>query len=116
MGHKLDASEGARSFPPEPDVDGHDQVISDLRQDLQNRIAQQLGISAAELRDPGETPNAVHSASNPFQSTDTALSRECLELLDAYIRIADPEQRRRCLHAVRDVAYASADESPAPEA
>lgn len=116
MDRKLDASEGARSFSPESDVNGPVQVMSDLRQDLQNRIAQQLGISAAELRDPGETPNAVHSASNPFQSTDTALSRECLELLDAYIRITDVEQRRRCLQAVRDVASAAADEGPVEEA
>lgn len=43
----------------------------------------------------------------PVEGYDVALSRECLELLDAYCRIADPEQRRRCLQIVRDAGVSS---------
>jgi hypothetical protein len=116
MGRKLDGCEGAGLFLSAAEAGGQDRTGLSRSEDLQHRIAEQLGIPAAELRDPSETPSAVHGANNSVQLTDPTLSRECLELLDAYIRITDPELRRRCLQAVREVAYGSVDADSATRA
>jgi hypothetical protein len=112
MSRKLNDLEGAGLFLSEAEAGRQEQTGLSRSQDLQQQIAEQLGISVAELRDRSETPNAVYSANNPVRSTGTALGRECLELLDAYCRITDPKQRRRCLQAVREAA----DAVPATEA
>jgi hypothetical protein len=116
MGRKLNDLEGAGLFLSEAEACRQDRTGLSRSQVLQHQIAEQLGISVAELGDRNETPNAVHSANNLVRSTDTALGRECLELLDAYIRIRAPEQRRRCLQAVREAACRSANAGPKTEA
>jgi hypothetical protein len=115
MGRKLNDLEGAEFFLSEAEAGRQPRTGLSRSQNLQHRIAETLGISVAELRDPRETPNAVHSTNSSVRSTDTALSRECLELLDAYIRIIDPDERLRCLQIVREAASGSADAGPATE-
>jgi hypothetical protein len=109
MGRKLNAFEEAGHFSSEVGTSRQDRTGLSRNESLQHRIAQQLGISVAELRDP----NVVHGASSPARSTDLALIRECVELLDAYIHILDPEQRLRCLQAVREAASRSVGADPA---
>ncbi|WP_156394263.1 hypothetical protein [Methylobacterium sp. Leaf94] len=113
MGRKLNTFEEASLFSSEAEAGTQDRTSLSRSQNIQHRIAKQLGISVTELRNPSEAPNAVYSTNNPVRSNDTALTRECLELLDAYIRITDPAQRRRCLQAVREAADGSADIGPA---
>jgi hypothetical protein len=115
MGRKLNAFEEA-SFPSlETDLTRQDQVSVSRNQHLQHQIAKQLGVPVAQLRAPGDIPNAVHIADGPSPGLDTALSRECVDLIEAYTRITDPAERLRCLRMVRRAAYGSADIGPATE-
>lgn len=117
MGRKLSALEAALMSFPDGEADaGQDRIISTRSQILQQQIAQQLGISPDEFYKASARPRGVQSGGTASIDFDPALSRECLELLDAYMRITDPEQRRRYLQAVREAAYGSADVGPATEA
>ena len=109
MGRKLNSFEEAGLFSPEPVAGRQNQAGLSRTQHLQHRIAEQLGVSVAELSDHSGTLNAMHNVSDPTHSTDRALSRECLDLLEAYSRITDPEPRLRCLRAVQEAASNSAD-------
>jgi hypothetical protein len=73
-------------------------------QDLQRQIAEQLGVTVAQLSDPVLMPNAVDNRNHLFPAAETALSRECLSLIEAFTRITDPNERLRCLQIVREVA------------
>lgn len=59
-----------------------------------DRIAEALGVSAALLRNPedGKEPS----------SGGTVKLMEAAELLNAFMRIEDPQARRRCLTYVQD--------------
>lgn len=107
VGRKLNPIEAASSFSDacaEPSS-----ILPSRSQLLQQRIAEQLGVSADEFRKTPQPASVVQKNGTLFGPSDATLSRECLELLDAYIRILDPEQRRRCLQAVREAAYSSPD-------
>lgn len=80
---------------------------------LQQQIAEQLGISSDNFsKVPQPTADALEGIIH-LGASDLSLSRECLELLDAYIRISDPEQRLRCLQAVQEAASISPSADPA---
>ena len=115
MGRKLNSFEEAGLFSPEPVTGSQDQTGLSRAQHLQHRIAEQLGVSVAELSDLSGTSSAMHTVSGPTHSPDTTLSRECLDLLEAYTRITDPEQRLRCLQAVQETASRSVGDVPTSE-
>jgi hypothetical protein len=79
---------------------------------LQEQIAQQLGISPNEFRKEFTEARIAQMEDTPAAVFNVALSRECLELLEVYCRIADPKLRHRCLQVVREAA----DAVPATEA
>lgn len=90
-------------------------ILPNRGQLLQQRIAKQLGVSADEFSKAPRLASVAQKNGAVVGPSDATLSRECLELIDAYTRITDPEQRRRCLQAVREAAYGSADAGPAAE-
>lgn len=69
-----------------------------------HRIAEALGIPVSALLDARETSNAVHALSGGRTGSDLALTRECLDLMQAYSRIRDPDRRRRFLADIRQAA------------
>ena len=115
MGRKLNSFEEAGLFSSEPVAGRHDQAGLSRTQHLQHQIAEQLGVTVAELSDPSGTLNAVRNVSNPTRSADTPSTRECLELLEAYTCITDPEQRLRCFQAVQETASRSVGDVPTSE-
>jgi hypothetical protein len=115
MGRKLNAFEEASFSSPETGVSRQDPTSLSRSQELQHQIASQLGVPVAQLRAPSDLPNAVSIADDPSRGLDTALSRECVDLIEAYTRIKDPAQRLRYLRMVRRAAYGSTDTGPATE-
>lgn len=114
MGRKLNSIEAA-SLAFSDASSAQSPTLSSRSQLLQQQVAQQLGISPDEFlkgRIGAETEQTEDAVAAAF---DIALSRECLELVAAYVRIRDAEQRRRCLQAVREVAYGSGDAGPVTE-
>jgi hypothetical protein len=110
MGRKLTPSEEAHSFFPDRHIElERGSVNLQHNQDLQRQIAEQLGVTVAQLRDPDLMPNAVDNRTYPSPAAETALSRECLYLLEAFMRITDPNERLRCLQIVQEAASGLAD-------
>ncbi|MGU3363070.1 hypothetical protein ACLBWX_22425 [Methylobacterium sp. M6A4_1b] len=116
MGRKLDAFEEASFMAADADPTNEERATLSYSQHLQQRIADHLGVPVTQLRGPSNLPNAVQVAKNLVQDADMALSSECVDLIEAYMRIIDPVQRRRCLQVVRQAAYGLADAGLATEA
>jgi hypothetical protein len=105
MGRKLTPLEEAHSsFPDRHIGPERGSVNPQHNQDLQRQIAEQLGVTVAQLRDPVLMPNAVDNRNHAFQAAETAMSRECLDFIEAFMRITDPNERLRCLQIVREAA------------
>jgi hypothetical protein len=115
VGRKLNSIETASAVFPDANS-AQSPTLSSHSQLLQQRIAQQLGISPDEFFKARVEANTAQTEDASGVAFDIALSRECLELLDAYIRITNPEQRHRCLQLVREAAYRLAHPGLATEA
>ena len=71
---------------------------------LQVRIAEALGLSVADLHRSQDMTGDQQDAVTIIQSAEVAMTRDCLDLIKAYARISDPEERQRLLKIVRDAA------------
>jgi hypothetical protein len=113
MGRKLTPFEEAHSAFPDKHI-GRERGSVSLQhnQDLQRQIAEQLGATVAQLRSPDLLPNAVDNRNDHSRAAETALSRECSELIAAFTRITDPNERLRCLQIVRKAASGSVKDQP----
>lgn len=106
MGRKL-TREDERSSPADPDADrqgAHDRLQH--RRQLLDEIAEQLGITATQLCGQPAPSGAVESARDGSRPSELVVSQQCADLIEAFIRIRDPEDRLRCLQFVRDTASA----------
>jgi hypothetical protein len=108
LGRKLNPIEVASSGFPDTNAEPS-LILPNRSQLLQQQIAEQLEISPEEFSKAPRLASGAPDGGASSRAFDVALSRECLELLEAFCRITDPEQRRLCLQAVRDAA----DSSPA---
>ncbi|MCK2056412.1 hypothetical protein [Methylobacterium sp. 37f] len=114
MVRKPNRIEGASSGFP--DASEEPSAIRPSRsQLLQQRIAEQLGLSPEAFSTAPVPASGAPNGCPPSGAFEIGLSHECLELLEAYSRIKDPEQRRRCLQAVREAADGSAVAGPVTE-
>ena len=69
---------------------------------LLSQIAETLGLSEAAFGRYDPLGSSVSEATRETQMAEIALNRDCLDLIEAYTRIADPEERQRLLQIVRD--------------
>ncbi|WP_156634071.1 hypothetical protein [Methylobacterium sp. Leaf113] len=106
MDRKLNLVDATSSASSDASSEGK-LLPSNRKRLLQEQIAEKLGISPDAFSTVPRSVSGGLGAGMPVEGYDVALSRECLELLDAYCRIADPEQRRRCLQIVRDAGVSS---------
>lgn len=70
----------------------------------QAQIAQALGLPVAALRRSGDVRTDMPDTVALTQMTQLAMIRDCLDLVQAYASITDPEERQRLLRIVREVA------------
>ena len=63
-----------------------------------------LGLLVHELRRSRDTGSDRHAAVTTIRSEEDAMTCDCLDLIEAYTRISDPEERQRLLKIVRDTA------------
>ncbi|GJE14614.1 hypothetical protein [Methylobacterium longum] len=86
--------------PPEESLLGRSGLLkASAKNQLLGRIAEALQVPEAVLYNP---PNAVDPQMHA--TAEAALSIEGAELLRAYMRISDPEERRRILALVKAAA------------
>jgi uncharacterized protein (DUF2126 family) len=105
MGRKLTPTEVASSLLSDTETNsGIDSITSSRSQSLLQQIAQQLGISPDEFRKAPCPPLPALREHPPKGAFDPVLARESLELIEAFTRIEDPQERLRCLQLVRDAA------------
>lgn len=105
MGRKLNALEEGQ--PPFPIADAGPQgapIWLQRNLELQRRIAEQLGISPDEFFKAPCAPLVAQMEPTPNEAFDPMLARECLDLLEAFTRITEPQERLRCLQIVRNAA------------
>ena len=69
---------------------------------LQSRIADALGLSVSDLFDREASDNQVPDAGPGGPPAETALSRDCSDLIAVFACVEDPEERQRLLKMVRD--------------
>ena len=87
--------------PREDDVVGHPPSADHVaRKASLQRIADALHVSPAVLYEP---LNAIHEASRSGEQTDDygGHDGQCSALIHAFMRISDPEERRRILALVQ---------------
>lgn len=104
MGRKL-TLEDERSSPADPDADrqgAHARL--QRRRQLVDEIAEQLGITATQLGERPAPSGAVEPAPDDSRPSELVVSQQCADLVEAFIRIRDPQDRLRCLQFVRDIA------------
>ncbi|GJE32982.1 hypothetical protein [Methylobacterium oxalidis] len=88
-------SPGAAAFGSGLDEHGPDLLNDAARRSL-DQVADALGVTTALL--------GRHTASEAAQDAEAATLLEASKLLQAFVTIADPEARQRCLAFVADVA------------
>lgn len=71
---------------------------------LQSRIADTLGISAADFHHRSPLGYGTEDAGHDGQEAEMALTHDCLDLIEAFVRVADQEERQLLLKMVRDAA------------
>lgn len=108
MGRKLNALEEFQAAPGEL---GADQQGGRAKHELLKRIADQLGITVEQLDRPPAPSIAVQPALASKRQSEFDLTQQCVDLIEAFIRIQDPQDRLRCLKIVRDAALAKSPET-----
>jgi hypothetical protein len=105
MGRKLSPdeadvfTENATSLP-----DAEAKGSSPYGSALQSRIAEALGVSVADLCHLSDDGNDIREVSQDGETAEMALTRDCSDLIEAFVRVADPEERQRLLKMVQDAA------------
>lgn len=69
---------------------------------LLSQIAEALSVPEAALSRSSSPLSGVSEAGHETQTAEFAMNRDCLDLIEAYTRISDPEERQRLLKIVRD--------------
>ncbi|MGU3363067.1 hypothetical protein ACLBWX_22410 [Methylobacterium sp. M6A4_1b] len=69
---------------------------------LQVRIAEVLGLPVDQLRSLRDLGINALDAEDLTQSAESAMNHDCIDLIEAYTRISDPDERQRLLKIVRD--------------
>ena len=102
MGRKLNPLEEA---PSDTETNsGLDRIASSRSWSLLQQIAQQLSISPDEFSKTS-CHHFVNQIERPTKEAfNPVLALEHLDLLEAFTRIEDPQERLRCLQVVRDAA------------
>jgi hypothetical protein len=104
MGRKLSPAEADAFTKDVTSLSGQKAEVSSYGSALQSRIAEALGLSVADLlhrsASGADTQVAVHEG----QAAEMALTRDCLDLIEAFARVEDPEERQRLLKMVQDAA------------
>lgn len=75
-----------------------------LQQHLLERIANTLGITAAQLGDLPAASSAVQPAIDPARQGELILTQQCRDLVEAFVKIQDPQDRLRCLQVVLEAS------------
>lgn len=87
--------------PREDDAVGHPlSAVPGIRNTPLQRIAEALQVSPTVLYQP---QNAIEAASKPVEQAEAngGLDQECYALIQAFMRISDPEERHRILGLVQ---------------
>lgn len=79
---------------------------------LQSRIVEALGVSVADLSHLSDDGSDTQEASQDGQTAEMALTRDCVDLIEAFVRVADPAERQRLLRMVRDAAHMNKRQEP----
>ena len=103
MGRKLTALEDAQSALTDSDLD-RQEYRAQLRQDYLERIADQLGVTTAQLSELPDPSSAIQPAIDAVRQSELVLAQQCRDLVEAFLRIQDPQDRLRYLQIVRDAA------------
>ena len=105
MCRKLPPTEAASSLLSGTETNsGISNIASSRSRSLLQQIAQQLGISPDEFIRASCPSQPALREPPPKDAFDSVLTRERLDLLEAFTRIEDPQERLRCLQIVRDAA------------
>jgi hypothetical protein len=88
------------------------EVPSSYAPALQSRIAEALGLSVADLLHRSASGIDTQEAAHEGQAAEMALTQDCLDLIEAFTRVEDPEERQRLLKMVRDAARMNKHEEP----
>lgn len=105
MGRKLTLADG-ESFTEDGmrSLDGERSVGSSSARRLQAQIAEALGLPVEALIWPSLPHSNHQKTAREAQAAEIMMSRDCSDLIQAYARITDPEERQRLLKIVRDAA------------
>lgn len=104
MGRKLNALEEIQATSADFSTNRQEGRAQLQQERLLERIAEQLGTTTAELGGRPAFPNAIQSTIDIVRENEFALTRQCADLLKAFVQIQDPQDRLRCLQIVRDAA------------
>lgn len=106
MGRKLSPAEAAAFARDGTSLPGQKADASSSHgSELQSRIAEVLGFSVADFLDRSDFGNGTQDTSHAGQTAEMALTRDCLDLIEAFGRVEDAEERQRILKMVRDAAH-----------
>lgn len=105
MGRKLNALEEIQAALANSDAERLE-GRAQLRQHFLERIANELGITVAQLGELPDPSTAVQPAIDATRQSDLVLTQQCADLVKAFVQIQDPQDRLRCLQIVRDAALA----------
>lgn len=103
MGRRLNALEELQASFAQFDAD-RQQGRAQLRQHYLERIADTLGITIAELGEAPALPRAVEPTTDSARPDEFILTQQCRDLIEAFSRVQDPQDRLRCLEIVREAA------------
>jgi hypothetical protein len=113
MGRKLSSAEADAFTKDATTVSGQKvEVSSSYGSALQSRIAEALGLSVADLLHQSASEVDTQEAAQKGQAAEVALTRGCLDLIEAFTRVEDPKERQRLLKMVRDAAQMNKHKEP----
>jgi hypothetical protein len=113
MGRKLNSAEAdvfAKDSTSLPNQTA--EVTSSYGSVLQSRIAKALDLSVADFLHPAESEKHTQEANHDGHAPETGLTRDCVDLIEAFVRVVDPKERERILNMVRNAARLSEHEEP----
>ncbi|MGU3363066.1 hypothetical protein ACLBWX_22405 [Methylobacterium sp. M6A4_1b] len=104
MGRKLNPLEGDPFTEGDASIPGKERSVSSSSLNIQTQIAEALGLPVSAFDLSGDRNGNAQEACDEDQAAEIAMSRDCLDLIKAYTRISDPDERQRLLKIVRDAA------------
>ena len=108
---------GRKMSPPEAEafadsdaslLSGKAPISSPHSSKLLSQIAEALGLPETTFSRSNTQGSSVSETAHETQTPEITLNRDCLDLIEAYARISDPEERQRLLKIVRDAGCTDA--------